>query len=204
MKVYIEMGKEVPPNLFVPVLREDRSITPTITIRGFIEPKIDGIVTSYYEWYQGAYMDIKKSGGSMHRAESILSHFYYGFNKDNLFLRLDPAIPFSELPDNIEFSINLINPSQIKIPIWIKPSLKAELLKKRNGEWEKIKDILDVAVEDIFEIKIPFSDLNARENDEINLSTSVIKDGEEIERCPWRGYITITVPTPEFEAMLWY
>ena len=204
MKVYREMGKEVPPHLFIPVLKEDRGITPTIAIRGFIEPKIDGFVTSYYEWYQGAYMDIKKSGGSMHRAESILSHLYYGFNKDNLFLRLDPAIPFSELPDDTKFSINLIRPLHMRILVWIKPSLKAELLKTKNGEWEKIKDIVDVAMQDILEIKIPFSDLNASEKDEINLSISIIKNGEEIERCPWRGYITLTVPTPEFEAMMWY
>lgn len=204
MKVYKEMGKEVPPHLFIPILREDRGITPAIAIRGFIEPKIDGFVTSYYEWYQGAYMDIKKSGGSMHKAESILSHFYYGFNKDNLFLRLDTAIPFGDLPDNTKFSIDLIRPFHMKILVWIKPLLKAELLKTKNSEWEKIKDIPDVAMQDIFEIKIPFSDLNAKEKDEINLSISIIKNGEEIERCPWRGYITLTVPTPEFEAMLWY
>ncbi|MEW6214352.1 MAG: glycoside hydrolase family 57 protein, partial [Nitrospirota bacterium] len=98
IRVYREMGKEVPQQLFVPVHREDRSVSPIITIRGFIEPKIDGIVTSYFEWYQGARMDVKKSGGSMHKAESILSNVYYGFNKNNLFLRIDPAIPFSELP----------------------------------------------------------------------------------------------------------
>jgi alpha-amylase/alpha-mannosidase (GH57 family) len=205
MKVYREMGREVPQQLFIPVLREDRSVSPAVLIRGFIEPKIDGIVTSYYEWYQGAYMDIKKFGGSMHRAESILSNIYYGFNKDNLFLRIDPAIPFSELPDNTEFSINIIKPSQIKIIVPVKPfALKAELFRKANGDWEKIKDITDVAVQDIFEIGIPFSDLNAKEKDEMNLFISVLKNSEDMERCPWRGYITITVPTPDFEALMWY
>jgi alpha-amylase/alpha-mannosidase (GH57 family) len=204
MKVYKEIGKDAPQHLFIPVLREDRGISPAITIRGFIEPKIDGIVTSYYEWYQCAHMDIKKYGGSMHKAESILSNLYYGFNKDNLFLRIDPAIPFIELPDNTKFSINIVKPSQIKIIISVKPSLKAELFRKSNETWEKIKDISDVAVQDIFELGIPFIDLNAGEKDEINLFISIIKNGEEIERCPWRGYIALTVPTPEFEAMMWY
>lgn len=199
------MGKEVPQQLFIPVLSEDRSVSPAVMIRGFIEPKIDGIVTSYYEWYQGAHMDIKKYGGSMHRAESILSNIYYGFNKDNLFLRIDPTIPFSELPDNTKFSINIINPSQIKITVPVKPfALKAELFRKANGDWKKIKDITDVAVQDIFEIGIPFSDLNAKEKDEMNLFISVLKNSEEMERCPWRGYITLTVPTPDFEALMWY
>ena len=204
MKVYKEIGIDAPQHLFIPVLREDRSISPAITIRGFIEPKIDGIVTNYYEWYQGAHMDIKKYGGSMHKAESILSNLYYGFNKDNLFLRIDPAIPFIELPDNTKFSINIVKPSQIKIIISVKPLLNAELFRKSDENWEKIKDISDFAVQDIFEIGISFTDLNAREKDEINLFISIIKNGEELERCPWRGYITLTVPTPDFEAMMWY
>ncbi len=204
MKVYKEIGKDIPHHLFIPVPREDRSISPTVTMRGFIEPKIDGFVTSYYEWYQGAQMDIKKSGGSMHKAETILTSLYYGFNKDNLFLRLDPAIPFSELPENIKFSIDIMKPSQVKIIVSIKPPLSAELLKKSDGQWIKIKDVTDIAIQDIFEIGIPFSDLNAKEKDEIDFLISIIKEGEEIERHPWRGYISVTVPTPDFEAMMWY
>ncbi|MEW6068623.1 MAG: glycoside hydrolase family 57 protein [Nitrospirota bacterium] len=204
MKVYKEMGKDIPDYLFTPILKEDRSITPAITVRGFIEPKIDGIVSSYYEWYQSAYMDIKKSGGSMHRSESIFCNLYYGFNKDNLFLRTDPAIPFSELPDNTKISINIIKPFQIKIIISIKPSVKAELFSKKNRDWKKVKDINEIAIQDILEIGISFKDLNAKEKDEINLSIGIIKNGEEIERCPWRGYITIIVPTPDFEALMWY
>jgi alpha-amylase/alpha-mannosidase (GH57 family) len=205
IKAYKEMGREVPQHLFVPVPREDRGITPVVTIRGFIEPKIDGIVTSYYEWYQGAYMDVKKSGGSMHRAESMLSRLYYGFNKDTLFLRIDSAIPFGEFPDDTKISIHILKPSQVKIVIPIKlPSSKAELFEKTGETWRKIKDTTDFAIQDIFEIKIPFNDVKAKEKDEINLFASVIKDSEEVERCPWRGFITLTVPTPDFEAMMWY
>jgi alpha-amylase/alpha-mannosidase (GH57 family) len=211
MRVYKEMDKEIPQQLFVPVFREDRSVSPAVTIRGFIEPRIDGIVTSYYEWYQGASMDVRKSGGSMHRGESILSQLYYGFNKDNLFLRIDPAIPFSKFPDDTKFSINIVKPVQFKIIILIKtpsfpqdPLEKAELFKKNNENWEKIKEINAVAIQDIFEIGIPFSDLKAKEKDDICLFVSIIKNSEEIERCPWRGYIIITVPTPDFEAMMWY
>ncbi len=204
MKVYSDLGKEVPPHLFIPVLREDRRVSPSVAIRGFIEPKIDGLVTSYYEWYQGAQLETKKSGGSMHKAESILSILYYGFNMDSLFLRLDPSTPFSDFPEDIKIVINLIRQSQMKIEASLKPMPQAELFIKNDGEWNKIKDITDVAIQDIFEIGIPFIDLDAREKDEISLYISVVKNGEEIERCPWRGFITVTVPTPDFEAMLWY
>ena len=204
MKVYREIGKDIPEYLFIPVPREDRSISPTVTIRGFIDPRIDGFVTSYYEWYQSAQMDIRKSGGSMHKADSLLSTLYYGFNKDNLFLRLDTTMPFGDLPDDTKFSVNMIRPAPFRVVVGIKPALRAELLKKSDEDWVKIRDISDVAVQDIFEIGIPFSDLNAGEKEEINFFISIMNNDEEIERHPWRGYISVTVPTPDFEAMMWY
>jgi hypothetical protein len=205
MKVYKEIGKEIPQHLFVPIIKEERGISPMITIRGFIEPKIDGIVTSYYEWYQGAYMDVRKFGGSMHRSESLISYIYYGFNKDNLFFRLDPTIPFSDFPDNTKFSIHVLKPIEFKIVIPIKPiSTKAVLYEKIKGNWIKIKDVTDFAIHEIFEIKIPFSDLKAKENDEMNIFVCINKNSSEVERCPFRGFISFTVPTPEFEAMMWY
>ncbi len=93
---------------------------------------------------------------------------------------------------------------QKKIVVTIKPIVSAELFEKTGDDWKPIKKITDIEIRDIFEIGVPFSDLGAKEKDELNLFISVLKNGEEIERCPWRGYISLNVPTAEFEAMLWY
>lgn len=205
MQVYREIGKEIPAELFVPILKHDRKIAPTLLIRGFIRPDIDGLVTSYYEWYQGAQVDVKKSGGSMHKSESLITSIYYGFNKDFLFLRLDPKFPFEEFEEGTEFSIITSKPADIKITVPVKgKESKATLFEKANGDWIAAKELSEVAVLDIFEIGIPFADLKAKENDEIQLFISIRKDAEEIERSPWRGHLSITVPTPDFEALMWY
>lgn len=204
MKVYRELGREVPTNLFSPVLIEDRSVVPSVSIRGFIEPKIDGIVTSYYEWYQGAQLDARKTGGSMHKSESILSSLYFGFNRQFLFLRLDGAMPFREMIEGVTVSVDFTKPSLSRIVISFRPSLHAELLRRSENVWSKVEDIPDVAADDIFEMKISFSSLIAQEKDEISFSVCVLKDGEEIERCPFRGHVALTVPNPDFEAMMWY
>jgi len=205
MKVYKEIGKDIPAQLFVPILRHDRGVSPTLTIRGFIKPTIDGLVTSYYEWYQGAQLDVKKSGGSMHKSESLISTIYFGFDKDNLFLRIDPKIPFDDFQEDLEFSIITSKPANIKITCPVKGRhIMGKLFEKANEDWIEVKDISEVAVQDIFEIGIPFSDLKAKEKDDINVFISIRKDSEEIERCPWRGHIIINVPTEDFEAMMWY
>lgn len=204
MTIYREIGKQIPDHLLIPIHKEDRSVHPTVNIRGFINPRIDGRVTGYYEWYQAAYLDIKKAGGSMHKAESILSGFYYGFNKSNLFLRIDPSTPFAQFIEAFEIVIYFVRPSDMKIIVTLQQPLKAGLFRKKNNTWENIKDLPDIAINDIFEISIPFNDLQAKENDEMALFMKILKNGEEIERCPWRGYITYTVPTPDFESLLWY
>jgi alpha-amylase/alpha-mannosidase (GH57 family) len=205
MAVFREIGRDVPPRLFEPILRQDKGVAPTHTIRGFINPRIDGLVTSYYEWYQGAQLDVKKSGGSMHKSESLVATLFYGFDRTTLFLRVDPRVPFAEFEEGIEFSVVTSRPSEMRISCPLtKGGIRAALYEKAGEDWKRVKEIFDAAAVDIFEIGIPFADLKAREREEIDLFISVRKGEEEIERCPWRGHITVSVPTEDFEAMMWY
>jgi alpha-amylase/alpha-mannosidase (GH57 family) len=198
-------GGEVPEHYFEPILRRDREVSSTLAIRGFIRPKVDGLVTSYYEWYQAARLDVRKSGGSMHKSESLISMVYFGFDKEHLFLRIDPKIPFSDFDEGTVISVFSSGPAQMRVSCPVKSGLiGAELSEKKGADWQKIKDLRDAAIQDILEIGIPFADLNAREKDELSLFISVRRGGEEIERCPWRGYATLVVPTADFEAMMWY
>lgn len=205
MKVYKLIGKEIPSYLYVPILLEDRSVEPVMTIRGFIYPKIDGLITSYFEWYQSAYIDIKRSGGSMHKIESFVTRLYYGFNKDNLYIRIDPLVPFYEIKEPVIIQINIAHPTQFKILFDTRQiSPQAEIYEKIEEKWSFVKRISNVAIKEIFEIEIPFADIKTKENDEIHFSVVILKNGDEIERCPWRGHVTVIVPTAYYEAMMWY
>ncbi|MBF0329821.1 MAG: glycoside hydrolase [Nitrospirae bacterium] len=205
MKIYKSIGKDVPPELFVPILLEDRGIAPSVEVRGFIYPKMDGVVTSYFEWYQAAYIDAKKSGGSMHKSESFIKALYYGFNKDNLYIRVDPATAFSTIKDIIIVDINLIVNTPFKIICDLNAAqLKARISEKKSGQWMFKKEIASLAADEIFEIEIPFNDINAKEKDEISISVEISRNGDELERCPWRGHITLNVPSPHYETIMWY
>lgn len=203
MKVYKEIGIDIPPYLYVPVLKEDRATEPSVGIRGFIFPKIDGIMTSYYEWYQAAYIDVGRTGGSMHSSESLITRIYYGFNQDTLFLRIDPTTPFKDFPESTAVNIETIRPHVFRIHMPLVGE-SAALYRRDEEGWRIVKEIEDYSVGDIIECAIPFSDLSVKEREEINFIVTVTKNGEEMERCPWRGYISVTVPTPDFEAMMWY
>jgi hypothetical protein len=146
---------------------------------------------------------VKKSGGSMHKSESLIAAVHYGFDKDNLYVRIDPKIPFEEFDEGIALSIITTRPADVKVSFPL-GGKEAVVFEKEGEGWRKIKELSGVAVRDIFEIGIPFSDLKAKEKEEINMYISIGKAGEEVERCPWRGHIIVTVPTEDFEALMWY
>lgn len=206
IKVYKLIGKDVPQHLYSPVLKENQSISPIVNIRGFITPKIDGYITSYFEWYQAAYLDVKRSGGSMHKSQGFVSGIYYGFNKNNLYINVQPQkTPFSTPADNLSVEIDIIGKHHFKAVYDCKEGNRyATLLQKNSDDWHVISTTLNAVSADIFEIEIPFAELQAKEGDELLFSVEILKDHNELERCPWRGHITVTVPMPHYETMMWY
>jgi alpha-amylase/alpha-mannosidase (GH57 family) len=201
MAVYRSLDKKVPDFLHVPVLREDRGIKPVLPIRGFINPEIDGIETSYFEWLEGTYIEVGKSGGSMHKSESIISKIYYGFNAENLFIRADSKEKFSEIHDCNCVTIHFIKPRNLQIAA---AGESAGLYRKDNDNWKDTGITMEYAIDDIFEIAIPFKTLDVKENDELSFYITTDMEGQELERYPWRGNITLHVPSPDFDKMMWY
>src|SRR5208283_441457 len=156
-------------------------------------------------WNQAAFIDVRRSGGSMHRSESIITSVYYGFDKDNFYLRLDPKIPFTEMEEGNIIHVNIVKPFIFRIIYDIgKDRNNAVLYEQVNEEWKELKSLPDAVARDIFELAVPFADLKSRENDEIHFSIEIMHNGEEAERCPWRGYITLIVPSPNYETIMWY
>lgn len=204
-KVYAVMGMEPPQQLGTPVLRRDRTVAPTTSIRGFIHPRIDGLVSNYFEWQQAASLEVKRSGGSMHRAESFITMLYYGFNKDNFYLRLDPAAPFTDAAGPLAVSLNIEAPALCRIVFPLTGQEKKALLERTTGTgWSPVKTLTGAAVRDIVELEVPFADLAAAVGDELRFSVEIRRNGEEVERSPWRGHLSVTVPSPDFETMMWY
>lgn len=219
IKVYEIMGKVTPHHLHIPIKTEARIVKPQMEPRGFISPKIDGSMTSYFEWLLGAFVDVKRSGGSMHKSESFVSGIYYGFNKDNLYIRVDPMKTSVETQGQVFFHINILHPFVFKLIFdSLSKTNQAALYEKIGEQWVLVKDSLKAAFKDIFEVEIPFSDIRVKENDEIHFCVEIILNGTNgslpldstvkrsdiLERCPWRGYIAVIVPASHFEALMWY
>lgn len=210
INVYNMLGMNVPERLYISNIIEDKRCLPDTEPMGFINPTIDGKTTSYFEWMAAGSFNLKKYSGSMHQAidldTQIVTEFSFGFNLENLFLKIEFCN--SWLEDNLEWSfiINFLQTHEMRLEAAKKPSkgLHVSLYKKtKKNEWKAVKNQADASLDNLLEIKLPFVDLEAKSGEELQLTISIEKEGVEMERWPGRGFMVIAVPGKNYEANLW-
>ncbi|MGC2424707.1 MAG: glycoside hydrolase family 57 protein [Nitrospirota bacterium] len=208
INVYELLDKTPPDYLFISIIREDRKSRPTVELTAFISPTLDGEITSYYEWLSAGFYDVSQAGGTMHRAESIVSHIYYGFDPKNLFIRIDSNRNLND-PNikELTFSVHFLRPSSYRLDIRLDPEqgkVNADLIKVTKGEEAQSGRHSNIAAREIIELAMPFDVIMAKPGDEINFFVTVRRDDVELEKWPYRGYISLEVPTEDFEAIMWH
>ena len=88
--VFELMNKEVPREIFVPIVKKDAANQVNILQKDFISPVVDGNMSNYFEWLNCGRMDIKKEFSTMDSSSSVIEYLYYGVDRqNNLYLYLE-------------------------------------------------------------------------------------------------------------------
>jgi alpha-amylase/alpha-mannosidase (GH57 family) len=151
--------------------------------KGFMQPLLDGKVTSFYEWSGAAKIPVG-SGGSMHASGRIVEALYLGFDSEHLFLRLDPDL---EVPAGgwmgVKILLRQVHPRQAALSL-----LPAEA--PVSGAYDRV-----------LEVRVPFSALGLKPGDEAGFYLDLL--GDAAGRCPWTGLVHFTVPHAHYEEEMW-
>jgi alpha-amylase/alpha-mannosidase (GH57 family) len=198
--VYTLLGETPPDKLFIPIIRE-KGPAVTSEITAFIQPTVDGLVTSYYEWISAALYDVSTVGGTMHQADAIIRRIYYGFDLETLFVRLDPAgrMEPKEMR-KLSFDLHFVEPAGVRARLWFEKEGIRGIL-SRNGEAEEA--LANVAWSRIMELAIPFARLNVSVGDRVSFFVRVERKGMELEKWPLGSPLSFHVPSEHFEAIMW-
>ncbi|MBI5700759.1 glycoside hydrolase [Candidatus Saganbacteria bacterium] len=215
--IYHLLGNTVPQYLDKPI-KQLRALKPTREPAFYIEPALDGVVTNYYEWLSAGCFDIESSKGAMHQIETVIKALYYGFNKSTLFFRLDCALDLStgggsasggqkNECQGFSFSILIYHPVEYRLKLNCGEKdcgPKLTLYKMNENEvWEKIKEMDSFGMNKIIEVGVSFSDIEAKAGDMVQFSVIIEKNGNELERWPRGGMLSVNVPTPSYEMEQW-
>lgn len=210
MNIYEFAKKDVPAFLLTPIVSSDKSVSLELMPTSFINPVLDGKISSFYEWSTAGIYEVTKSSSVIHRAKTIIKTIYFGFNLSTLFLRIDLNITMNdESHKGFNFNLIFVGRGSQKLKFSINPlnlEIKHIFSIKNDDKsnWQEVQSDIRIAALKIIEISIPFSALLSKEGDKINFSLIVFKGENEIERWPPRGVINIDVPNSDFESIMWH
>jgi alpha-amylase/alpha-mannosidase (GH57 family) len=180
--VYAGLGLEAPSYLDAPIGIHMGALVQLPT--AFMRPAIDGRETHYFEWMPAGLVNLQ-SQGAMHRTGGVLSKFFFGFDEENLYLRVD----FKEKASKV------LAASRLRIELY---SAQGEMVLEFAGE--KIPPRAAAAT--CVEAKVPLAELSVSFGEPFD-AIIVVKDGHEIERYPQVGAMRLVVPKRDFEAENW-
>jgi hypothetical protein len=152
----------------------------------------------------------------MHMSEGWIKGLYYGFDKDSLHLRIDPLSPWQE-HGGLSLQVTIIHGNTFRV-LMAPFEEKTAFLERSDNQWRVRSEKISWAFRDVFELALPFAALGAQEGDELKFSVEVVHGSDiaaviadangvsehEIERVPWKGFITINVPPPDYDKLMWY
>jgi alpha-amylase/alpha-mannosidase (GH57 family) len=204
--VHLLLGTEIPDYLKIPI-SSPHEVKPTLEPLGFISPSLDGQVTHFYEWREAGYFSAKTTGGSMYRGEGYLSGFYFGFDLERLYLRLDPIWRKAESLRGLDIHIHFSQPREWEIifPLRFPPGKKSFYnLYARDGEGLSPKGHFTlIETGKIVELSIPFRVLQFSPREKAQFFIQVQRGDLAAERHPRNGFLSFSVPDQDFELVHW-
>jgi len=210
---YREMGESPPDSLGIPIIRLDRMPAGTSYLqspRAYLRPKINGNLTSYFEW-SGATRYIPNPGfGAMHRAgHGILSCLHYGFDETSVYLRADfvPSLFETEGAVDVEVLFPIKN-RKISLSLDISKrtlALTTGTIGDTDGESGQAMraESISAAFNSVLEMGIPFRELACEGDERIEFFLTFSAAGHIGERWPMYGSFIAELPGKDFEERMW-
>lgn len=189
-QVYRALGLAPPDELSQPIVK--------IQVRAqherpssWVSPKIDGQVTSYFEWLgAGEYLPDRRQG-AMHGDHSPVQALCYGNDEARFSVRLDLDVESAGLEVHLIFDA----PGEL---VWAQAMLietGAELLNIERGDRRTIP--MECRYHRVFEAAVSLADIGVPPGDALRFQVALWRDGVAIDVLPAQGWIELDTSEPE-------
>jgi alpha-amylase/alpha-mannosidase (GH57 family) len=207
--VYQALGAEAPDYLAQPIAAY--GVRPTTAPQtAYITPRVDGRMSSYFDWMGSAMYAADRRTSAMHGKQFVLDAVYAGINDSALSVRADfvQALQAGNLEFRVHVEVERAKEKHLfHLDAIVQDSqLKSWTLFEENGA-ERLRAQSDaltagvqVALVRILEFRIPFTLLGAKLGDHLRLRVSVWRDRLPIDALPLEGSIVLDL-VPE-EALI--
>ena len=208
--VYKALEKPIPEELFVTNITTAPAAASIQSPTGFVQPEIDGQLTSYFEWVGAGSIAGTSTAGAMHQVAERppgVDVVEFGFDEDNLYIRVDGTIGVRQmLAGGFSLSVRFVKPSGLRIQVAERNGAVVTAVSRmpEGAEWVPVKESgVRAAADDVAEFAIPFGVLGASTGDRVALFVLLTQGDAEVDRQPRHQAIEIEVPDHRFAMQTW-
>ena len=188
----------------------------------YVRARVDGLVSGYFEWMGAASFTADQRSMAMHGKQFLLDAVYAGVDADSVSGRLDfhhsPPEWAYRLVVNIEVRREEADRKSPVSSYRLTADVQGQTLQKwvlTNGEGRRKlagfstgngdapANGVEVALADIFEFRLPFELIGARQGSRIRLRFSIWREHLPVDALPLEGWIDLFAqPEAELESNL--
>ncbi len=205
--IYRMLDKPIPDEYFIPIFKGKQAVKPSIQMVCFITPTINGYIDNYFEWLGSAvYFTALTSGKAMAHSNRYIRSIRYGFNKSNMFFRIDFFKKRIENLKDKEFIINFLKPNNFKIINEFKSVNNSTNVNSYMIDNFGNKHEIQGSFAYVLELSVPLSYLNINADENIQFYANLSFQNNslyEIERIPVAGYFDESIPNKNYEIINW-
>jgi alpha-amylase/alpha-mannosidase (GH57 family) len=165
----------------------------------FLDVKVDGRESNYFEWLGAGICITDQRGGSMHGRQYVLGDFYYGFGRTHFYLRVDP-IPeaIAEMPE-FQLRITLWDSRETRITLSVEESKLAGYVVEQSGVCLlKPEKLVSAAYGKIFEVSLAREMFDLRGRRDVLLSVALWRGGLPMDVLPVHGMLEVALGDENF------
>ena len=204
MNLYHHIGEKAPEVLLSSILEIPAAGAAVEEVTSLIAPRIDGRVSSYFEWLGASAYEIHRRGLTMHRADVPVSLFHYGIGTDRLFLRVDFRAGYQDpslIGDAVVLHVSKPNMVRLVIPLG-KGGGGTFAVDEEGGTKRELPP--DTAVlDEILEAGIPWEVIRAAVDEQVQFHLTLEKEGTTLASWPITGSFAVVVPGEDFAQRMW-
>jgi hypothetical protein len=208
--VYRALDKPIPEELFVTNITTRPSAAEIHPPTGFIQPTLDGEVTSYFEWIGAGCAEGAEAVGAMHQVaegQGVLALVEFGFDLHSLFIRVDGRRAMRDvLRHGLDLGVNFLTPAGTRVVVRAdRDGTLAHLMTRAaTGAWgvQECSGIR-VAVGSVVEIEIPFRCLGLKTSDPLAFLVTLNRGATLVQQHPAHQPVELLVPDVQFASLNW-
>ncbi|MGE3818939.1 MAG: alpha-amylase/alpha-mannosidase [Isosphaeraceae bacterium] len=203
--VYTLLGDDPPGALFTAISQSAKQRSFHAQPTSFLNVKIDGRST-YFEWINAAHYVCASERGTMALvAKGILHAVWFGFSADRLLIRVDTegGRASERLAEVDRLRIGFVEPADHEIRIDHPARANPRGFVGRSGNGRYDPETVEVACGKILELAVPFDQLGLSVGDPIKFYVELLHADASLDRAPREGIFELTVPSPDFERIMW-